>query len=314
MRAKADELWAPPALAELEQLCRAEGCELSTDEPLARHTSMGVGGPTPLMIWPMRPEAIAPVLQWCAARDLGWRVLGGGTNVLVGDVGVPEPVINLTRMTEGARIDPPGAVLPAGLPTAQALRIAIREGLAGLVWSTGLPGTVGGAVAGNAGCWGGEMANVVARLDVVDAEGEWRSIDATELSWAYRSVDLERATGEGAIIVAVAMALGEDDPASLQERSDELQQIKRERQPVGARNAGCIFKNPAPDITAGQLIDEAGCKGMRVGNAEISPLHGNFLINRGSATAADIDSLIEEVKAAVRERRGTSLVEEIRRW
>ena len=307
-------VWTSAALADLEELCRAEGCEVRAQEPLARHTSIGVGGPTPLMVWPSHPEAVAATLQWCASHGLEWRVLSGGTNILVGDAGVAGPVVNVTRLTDGVRVDAPNVVFPAGLPTAQALRVAIREGLAGLVWSTGLPGTIGGAAAGNAGCWGGEAADVVTRLDVVDGEGKWRSFESSELSWAYRSVDLERTAGAGAVIVRVTMDLGEGDPAALQERSDELQRVKRERQPVGARNAGCIFKNPAPDTSAGQLIDEAGCKGMSVGRAEISTLHGNFLINRGGATAADVDQLIEAVTSGVRERCGASLEEEIRRW
>lgn len=306
--------WSPTALAELEALCAAAGCGVAQNERLARHTSMGVGGPTPLMVWPRHPEAAADALAWCAERDLRWRVLGGGTNVLVSDAGVAEPVFNLTALSDGARVEAPLAVFPAGTPTAQALRATIRAGLAGLVWATGLPGTIGGAAAGNAGCWGGEMADVVRRLDVIDHAGAWRALDAAELRWSYRSSPLPSLLGDGAVIVAIAVAVSEDDAAALQRRCDELQAAKRQSQPVGARNAGCIFKNPDADHAAGRLIDEAGCKGLRIGAAEISALHGNFLINHGGASAADVEELIAAVKAAVRQRSGLSLEEEIHRW
>lgn len=307
-------VWSAGAVADLDAACVAAGCATVRNEALARHTSMGVGGPTPLMIWPRRPEAVATALEWCATRGLGWRVLGGGTNVLVSDAGVGEPVLNLSALTEGATVEPPAAVFPAGTPTAQALKATIRKGLQGLVWATGLPGTIGGAAAGNAGCWGGRMADVITRIDVVDESGEGHTLNATELRWGYRSHPLPESMRDTAIIVAVAVSLHPHNPARLQQRSDELHTTKRERQPIGARNAGCIFRNPEPDSAAGGLIDDAGCKGLRVGDAQISRLHGNFLINHGNATAADIDELIAAVKEAVRERFGMVLEEEIHRW
>ena len=306
--------WGVTAVAELEAICRGEGCETAADEALGRHTSMGVGGPTPLMVWPRHPEAVARVLEWCTERGLAWRILGGGTNVLASDAGVAEPVINLTSLIDGADVHPPTALFPAGTPTAQALRASAHAGLAGLVWSTGLPGTIGGAVAGNAGCWGGQMADVVARLEVIDGAGKWQTLEADELAWSYRRLQLPARLGAASVIVAVAVNVRPEDPSKLTGRSFELQHRKRESQPVGARNAGCIFKNPDPEHAAGWLIDQAGCKGIGIGDAQISELHGNFLINRGGATYADVDALITRVKAAVREQSGITLEEEIRRW
>ncbi len=306
--------WGVTAVAELEAMCAGEGCATAADESLARHTSMGVGGPTPLMVWPGHPEAVARVLEWCAERGLAWRVLGGGTNVLASDAGVAEPVINLTSLIDGANVHAPTALFPAGTPTAQALRASARAGLAGLVWSTGLPGTIGGAAAGNAGCWGGQMADVVARLEVIDGTGTWQTLEADELAWSYRRLQLPAALGAAAVIVAVAVNVRPEDPSKLIGQSFELQQRKRESQPVGARNAGCIFNNPDPEHAAGWLIDQAGCKGIGIGDAQISELHGNFLINRGGATSADVDALITRVKTAVREQSGITLEEEIRRW
>ena len=306
--------WSATALAGLAAVAAGEECRTVRQEPLGRHTSMGVGGPTPLMVWPGHPEAVAKVLEWCAERHLAWRILGAGTNVLVSDAGVTEPVINLTNLIEGAKIEAPTALFPAGVPTAQAVRTSTRAGLGGLVWSTGLPGTIGGAAAGNAGCWGGEMADVVARLDVVDGAGTWHGVDAEALTWSYRGLRLPESVVAGAVIVSVALKLRPEDASELTGRCDELQQLKRLNQPVGARNAGCIFKNPDAERAAGWLIDQAGCKGTAVGAAQISELHGNFLINLGGATAADVDALIAQVTKAVREQSGIALEEEIRRW
>jgi UDP-N-acetylmuramate dehydrogenase len=306
--------WGRVELRDLVSFCKKEGCACSVDEPLARHTSMGVGGPAAAMVWPPHPDAVAAVVSWISTHGLSWRVLGGGTNVLVGDRGVDDAVINLTRLTEGAHVEDHLATFPAGVPTAQAMSATLRDGLDGLVWATGLPGTLGGAVAGNAGCWGGEMATTVDGLKVVTSAGRWLEIAADELSWSYRRLDLTEAAGTGAVIVAATMALAPADPAALAARSEELQARKRLSQPVGARNSGCVFRNPDADTSAGWLIDQAGCKGERVGAAEISTVHANFLINRGGATSADIEELIEHVKEEVRSRFGILLEEEIRRW
>jgi UDP-N-acetylmuramate dehydrogenase len=249
-----------------------------------------------------------------SAHGLGWRVLGGGTNVLAGDRGIDDAVINLTRLTEGTRFDGHLATFPSGMPTAQALGVTLRDGLDGLVWATGLPGTLGGAVAGNAGCWGGDMATTVDALKVVTSTGSWMEIAAEDLGWSYRQLDLTEAAGAGAVIVAARMALAPADPASLKARSEELQARKRLSQPVGARNSGCVFRNPDAENSAGRLIDLAGCKGRRVGAAEISTVHANFIVNRGGASSADIEGLIELVKREVSSRFGIHLQEEIRRW
>jgi len=230
--------WSATTVADFDRVCAAAGCATARDEGLGRHTSMGVGGPTPVMVWPRHPDAIALALEWCAARGLGWRILGGGSNVLVADAGVSEPVLNLTELTEGTRIEAPTTILAAGTPTAQALKATMSRGLRGLLWATGLPGTIGGAAAGNAGCWGGQMADIVTRLDVVDASGAWTTLGATELSWGYRSTPLPESMHNGAVIVAVTINTRPQDPEKLRQRFDELHAAKRERQPIGARNAG----------------------------------------------------------------------------
>jgi len=212
------DVWSATSVADLDAVCSASGCATTRDEALARHTSMGVGGPTPLMVWPRHPEAVATAVEWCADRGLGWRVLGGGTNILVRDTGVSEPVFNLSALTDGARIGAPTSVFPAGIPTAQALKATLRQGLGGLEFATGLPGTMGGAAAGNAGCWGGQMADIVARLDVVDSAGAWHTLRAAELRWRYRSWPLPHSVGRDAIVVSVTLDMRPAEPAALQRR------------------------------------------------------------------------------------------------
>ncbi|MFQ5742127.1 MAG: UDP-N-acetylmuramate dehydrogenase [Acidobacteriota bacterium] len=307
-------VWEAIDVKDAVAFCRREGCEYRLEEPLARHTSLGIGGPTPLMIWPPHPEAVAATVAWLARRGLAWRILAGGTNVLVPDSGVRLGIINTTRLIDGTRIDAPRATFAAGLPTAQALRTASRNGMAGLVWSTGLPGTIGGAVAGNAGCWGGQMSDIVTGLDIVAGDGTTRTLTASDLVWSYRSLNFEEHSGTGGVIVSVTMELGTGEARALADRSKHLQSLKRARQPVGARNAGCIFKNPRGGRTAGQLIELAGCKELQIGGAEVSPLHGNFIINRADATSEDVQQLIGAIKKKVEQQSGISLEEEIRRW
>lgn len=305
--------WSATAVAELAALATSIGCAFDRDEPLARHTSMGVGGPTPLLAWPGELEQVRRLVGWMTDRDLAWRVLGGGTNLLVGDAGVAEPVIGGTRLTAGTEVSPEAGHFPAGLPTARALRASVEAGSDGLVWAAGLPGTIGGAAAGNAGCWGGEMANAVTYLDVVDRRGDAVRIAAEDLAWRYRGLSLPGPYTESTI-VAVGVRLTPADRMELRERYSAWQELKRQRQPIGARNAGCIFRNPEPARGAGALLDGAGCKGLRHGGAEISAVHANFIVNRGDATADDVLRLLEAVQQRVRERFGVLLEPEIRRW
>lgn len=304
----------PAALRDLQRAAAERGCRHRRDEPLARHTSMGIGGPCPLMIWPRRPADVRALAAWMGGRGLHWRVLGGGTNLLVSDRGVDDVVLAMGQLDTGDTYDADGARFPAGMSTARALHRTVRRGLDGLVWAAGLPGSIGGATAGNAGCWGGEAAHVVSALEVVDGRGESHELAAGQLDWEYRSLRLPAGVIEPATIVGVRVRLHEGEAAALERRYLELQDRKRTSQPVGARNSGCIFRNPDGERTAGQLIDEAGCKGLAVGGASISTVHANFVINRGDASAADVELLVAQVRRRVQERFDVDLGTEIRRW
>jgi UDP-N-acetylmuramate dehydrogenase len=304
--------WTAAALADIERAARRGGIAAVRDEPLRRHTSFGVGGPCPLMLFPESPHQFMALSAWAGERDLASRVLGGGTNLLVADQGVPEPVLNTTRMTAGIMETPDHVVFPAGLPTARALYRTVAAGLDGLVWASGLPGTLGGAAAGNAGCWGGDMAGCTEFLDVVDGRGQLHHLQRADLTWTYRALALPDRVVAPWFIVTVAVRVEPGDGVALRKSYDALQARKRASQPLGARNSGCIFRNPEAGA-AGALLDAAGCKGMRVGGAVVSERHANFIVNDRDASAADIDGLIARLAAAAASA-GVTLREEIRRW
>lgn len=308
------ERWSRPAIRDIVARTRDSGCRASETEPLARHLSMGIGGPCAAMLWPRDVDIVSDLLAWMSERALPWRTLGGGTNLLAPSKGVGAAILNLTEMTGPGAWSHDHARLPAGMTTGAAVRQSIDRGLAGLVWATGLPGTVGGAAAGNAGCWGNDMGSTVEALELARPDGEREWVQANRLAWGYRSLDIDAAGGTGAVIVAVRARLQAADAGELRSQHEELHEIKRERQPVGARNAGCIFRNPAGERSAGELIDLAGCKGLRVGDAEVSTMHANFILNRGGATAEHVDELIDLVDRRVADRFGFRLQPEIRRW
>lgn len=306
--------WSSAALADLEALAVRLGCRLRRDEPLARHTSMGVGGRCPAMVWPTRPDHVRSIVAWMGSRALPWRVIGGGSNLLVSDAGVADAVLHTGELVEGERFDQEGVRLPAGVPTARALRRTAQRGFDGLIWAAGLPGSVGGAAAGNAGCWGSDMAASVRSLELVDASGASHALEDSELRWSYRDLRLPSRIAAPWLITAVEIRLRPGDPLKLQERYLELQEQKRSRQPVGARNSGCVFRNPEGERTAGQLLDAAGCKGLRVGQVEVSEVHANFLVNRGAGRADEVMELVARVQQRVHDRFGVRLEPEIRRW
>ena len=307
------EHWTPAALAEIEHAAAAVGVACLPAEPLRRHTSFGVGGPCPLMLFPERADQVVQLSDWAGRRSLRCRILGGGTNLLVRDRGVEEPVINTTRMTLDSALGRDRAIFTAGLPTARALHRTVAAGLDGMVWASGLPGTIGGAAAGNAGCWGGDMASCTDYLDVVDGHGRLQRVGSADLEWLYRDVALPSSVATPWFVVAVAIRVHDADPKALRDTYKELQTRKRDNQPVGARNSGCIFRNPV-GMAAGAVLDEAGCKGTRVGGAVVSEQHANFIINDRGATCEDVDGLIAKLIAAARRAVGVELRPEIRRW
>ncbi|MFP4055281.1 MAG: UDP-N-acetylmuramate dehydrogenase [Candidatus Brocadiia bacterium] len=282
---------------------------VSRDEPMARHTSFGVGGPVSYFVEPRHWRELQVVYRRSWGEGLPVRVLGRGCNTLVSD-GPHRWVVIATRRLRwfrrrGRRID-----AGAGVDLPRLVASAEAWGMGGFESFAGIPGTVGGAVAMNAGGRHGSIADRLVGAVVAFPGEAPRWMDAGELGLGYR---VSRVVGGRPFLFSASFELDRASPRRIGQRRRSIVAQKRATQPVGARSAGCVFKNP-PGDSAGRLIDKAGLKGARVGDAVVSHKHANFIVNRGEATAADILALIELIEERVRETFGVRLELEIEVW
>ncbi len=276
------------------------------NEPLARHTSLKVGGAADLFAVPADRDDLQSLLAVLSERKVPHLVIGGGYNLLVRDGGFRGVVISLAQLASlelltGNRID-----VAAGVTNRQLVSFCRERGLVGAEFLAGIPGTVGGALAMNAGAHGGAIMELVVSLSTLKG-GAVITTERGELSYGYRH--LEQAPGE--IILGAVLQLTTGDPAGLAERIDGYLAHRRQHQNVGYPNAGSFFKNP-PGEQAWRLIEQAGLRGYRVGGAQVSEVHTNFLLNTGGATAGDFLELARIIKERVKERFGVELEEEVR--
>ena len=298
----------PPLVETLSARLGARACP---GEPLARHTSFRIGGPADLLVVPESVEELALVLRAAAGCAARVTLLGGGSNVLVGDRGVRGVVVKLGRGF--ARVEwhegEGGAEVRAGAAAnlGRLARAAATRGLAGLEHAEGIPGTVGGALFMNAGAYGGDVAGAAIAVEGLDASGEPVVLPREALGFRYRGAALPPRF----VVTAVRFALRREDSAAVRRRLEEVRQHRVASQPHGRANAGSIFKNPAGDH-AGRLIDVAGLKGARVGRARISERHANFIVNEGGASAEDVKGLMDLAQRVVWERSGIWLEPEVR--
>lgn len=288
------------------------------DEPMAAHTTLGVGGAAWAFAVPESLSQLQDLIRGAVERRIPYQVIGSGSNILVKDGGIPGLVICLNRCL--SRIEETGRGRKAMVSAMAGVRLPVlcgfaqRRGLAGLEFAWGIPGTVGGAVFMNAGTGSGAMADVVQSVSVLLPENRIRRLGKDELSFSYRRLtcpvpDWDRG---GAIILEATLGLTPENPGVLREKAARMLRKRRETQPVSAKSAGSFFKNPAGGRSAGELLDRAGLKGMRIGGAQISPRHANFIINLGNATAADILALMETARQAVLEKFGVDLETEVK--
>ena len=277
------------------------------NEPMRRHTVWGVGGPATQMVMPTDLDDLVRFLAAdTASLPLFW--LGLGSNLLVRDGGLPATVINTTGRLATMSLLEPGVVrVEAGVPCAKLARFAARHQLAKASFFAGIPGTIGGALAMNAGAFGGETWPLVIAVETVDRRGQVRHRDAQDFEFGYRHV---RGPEDEWFVAGVLRLPGGD--GEQQERAiRELLAERARSQPIGKRSCGSVFRNPKGDF-AGRLIEAAGCKGLRVGGAEVSQKHANFVINSDEASAADIETLILNVQDRVRSVHGVELQPEVR--
>lgn len=286
------------------RLAAIPGITVRAGEPLARYTSFRIGGPAEWFVVPESTAGLAAALRAAWEEGCPVTVLGGGTNLLVADEGVRGMVVRIGRPLSRVEWDGPSVYAQAGAPLPALAKQAQQRHLSGLEFAAGIPGTLGGAIAMNAGAHDGDMARIVRAVEAVRRDGTVVTFTGAECRFRYRG---SRFLGSNEwIVTAALMELEPDDPAAIRARMDHYLERRRRTQPLGTRNAGSIFKNPPGDY-AGRLIDAAGCKGWREGDAEVSALHGNFIVNRGGASAADVFRLLRRVRRRVKEQFGVSL-------
>jgi len=276
------------------------------DEPLARHTTLRVGGPADAYVEPASEADLAAVLKFCGEHKLPWFVIGRGSNLLVRDGGFRGVVLSLAAQAF-SRIEVAGQRLQcgAGAKLKQVAVEARRNSLSGLEFLEGIPGSVGGALRMNAGAMGGATFDAVESVRLMDPDGRVREAAPPELSVAYRSCGvLKTSIALGAVFQGTPAP-----PAEIEKRMKAFSEKRWASQPA-APSAGCLFKNPAA-VPAGKLIDDLGLKGTRVGGAVVSAEHGNFIVNEGSATARDVLALMTLLQAKARAARGIELQPEV---
>jgi UDP-N-acetylmuramate dehydrogenase len=287
------------------------GSRARFSELLSRHTSFRIGGPADAWVDVDAAAELASVFTLARAAGQPVLVLGSGTNVLVSDRGVRGIVIHLGRGFQFVDWSIAGdeAAVRAGaaVPFKKLVYDAVERGFEGLEFGEGIPGSLGGGLTMNAGAFGGEIGLVVECLEGVHPEGRVEELPRARLAFQYRRLDLP----SGWVITAVRLKLRRGDGAAIGERVASARDRRKKNQPLGFPNAGSIFKNP-PAGFAGRLLEEAGVKGLAHGGAQVSDLHANFIVNRGAATAADVQALMEEMRRRVEARSGVRLEPEVK--
>jgi UDP-N-acetylmuramate dehydrogenase len=277
------------------------------DHPLARHTSFNIGGPAEWFAASARPESL---VDECHRRGIPYLLLGAGTNLLVADAGVEGLVVRCVNREW--RVDGSRVYAQAGLKMMRLARICADHDLAGFEWAIGVPGTVGGAVYQNAGCWGGELVEVLAGAEGLCPGCGRRTWTPADLELGYRTSALRGGRLAGALVTGAWLQLTPGDGAAARRQMARWTAERTRTQPIRTLNCGSVFRNPSGD-SAGRLVEAAGLKGAREGAAEVSSLHANFIVNHGGATAADVDRLIRRIQGEVARRFGVALEPEVER-
>jgi UDP-N-acetylmuramate dehydrogenase len=281
---------------------------VKTDHPLAAYTWFQIGGPARYFIEPRTVAELQAVVAQCREAEVPMFVLGHGANLLVGDSGVKGAVIRLSGEFTQTRNVEGGLHAGAGADMNKLVLRCVREGLSGLECLTGIPGSVGGCVRMNAGGAFGDIGNIVETVEVMNEDGETFTRHRDDLAFAYRSTNIN-----SKFILGACFRLNEDDPQRILKQVKQIWIYKKNTQPLGHRNAGCVFKNPR-GMSAGALIDRAGLKGKRVGGACVSDKHANFILADLGATAGDVLKLINTVRETVYKKNEVYLELEIEVW
>lgn len=278
------------------------------DEPMSLHTTFQIGGPADILVIPSTAEEIINVLRYCREQNLPLFVFGLGSNILVRDKGIRGVVMKLGQGLKTIRIQDRQVYAEAGVQIAELCRVVAREGLSGLEFAEGIPGSLGGAVVMNAGAYNGEMKDVLTSVRVVDLNGTCYDFDAEQLQLGYRSSILQ--AGEY-IVLSAALKLKPADPEAIQATMRDYAQRRSDKQPLDLPSAGSTFKRPS-GYFVGPLLEQLGLKGFQIGGAQVSTKHAGFIVNTGNARAADVLDLIEHIQETARGILGIELHPEVK--
>lgn len=306
--------------ADKKWLTALPGLRVKFDVPMRRYTTLAVGGPADALVMPTDINTLTKVLSRAGERGIPWMIIGGGSNLLVQDGGIRGVVLTLTPYFKGIAVvdtdsQQVGVTAKAGTRLQTLCRYTIEQGLSGMTFALGIPGSLGGAIAMNAGTAHGCLADVLEAITVLWPTGQIERIERSDLDFSYRRLLLPTpASGldpHQGVVIEGAFTFPRTDARQLEIAAQAIKAEREKRQPTGARSAGCFFKNPPSGPSAGGLIDRAGLKGTRRGDAEVSTRHGNFIINRGNARAVDILALADMVAKQVARQFGIQLEREV---
>ncbi len=285
--------------------------EIGFDVPMNEHTGLLIGGPADVFLIPAEPLSVRNLMAVLKDKGVPFLTLGGGTNVLVRDGGIEGVVLSLKNFKRLEVLKEGNAdaelFVEAGVPLQKYVNFCRERGYSGAEGLTGIPGTVGGAICGNAGSYGCEMKDAAVSVVIMDSNGRLDRIKAERLGFGYRRSGIKKTD----VVLSANIVLKRGDKGTVAAMTDKFFAEKKSSQPISERSAGCVFKNP-PDISAGRILDEAGCKGMKVGGIEVSALHANFFINKGGGTASEYLELMDRVSEIVMKKTGIALEPEIR--
>jgi UDP-N-acetylmuramate dehydrogenase len=277
-------------------------------ELLKKHTSFKIGGPAECYCTVKTIEDVKQALKYANDKKMAVSVIGAGTNLLISDDGIKGLVINISRGLNGIKIEDDKIVVGSGVMLQRLIRFAAKKSLGGLEFLAGVPGSVGGAILMNAGAWGKTIGKYVKSVKVLDHNGNEKIILRKDMGFAYRKSILQ---GVEQIVVEVVLKLRKMKKKTIEQKIAEFVGKRKNRHPLGSPNCGSVFKNPEGKIAA-ILIEDAGCKGMRIGDAQVSMKHANFIVNLGDAKASDVVKLITVVQGKVKTKHRIKLEPEVK--
>ncbi|WIV13520.1 UDP-N-acetylmuramate dehydrogenase [Proteiniborus sp. MB09-C3] len=279
-----------------------------TDEPMSKHTSFKIGGPVDVFVIPGTVQELASSIKLCKDEGLGYFVMGNGSNLVIRDKGMRGIVIKISESMSNVEVKGTKLIAEAGALLSVVSKVALRNSLTGLEFASGIPGSLGGAIAMNAGAYGGEMKDVVAKVMCLDTDGNFVEYENADMNFGYRQ---SRVQNENLIVVQAEMDLKEGSYEDIKAYMNELTEKRTSKQPLNLPSAGSVFRRPE-GYFAGKLIEDAGLKGIRLGDAQVSDKHSGFIVNAGNATSDDVINLIRVVQKTVSDKFGVKLETEVK--